>query len=57
MTAVSAAGMWAMLVTTAPLAEAAGLSGVKIRSTPKLSMNQRSLSSALFGLPKSTPCS
>ena len=44
MTAVRAAGMSAILVTTAPFFETTGVSGVKIASTPKASMNQRSLS-------------
>jgi hypothetical protein len=35
-----------MFVTTAPFAEKIGRSGVKIASTPNLSMNHRSLASA-----------
>jgi hypothetical protein len=54
-TAVSADGMCAMLVTTAPLAETIGFSGVKIPSTPKLSMSHRSLSSALSPEPAMAP--
>ena len=54
-TAVSAAGMWAMLVTTAPSFEATGRSGVKIASTPNASMNQRSLSAALSPAPAIAP--
>jgi hypothetical protein len=54
-TAVSASGMWAMLVTTAPLVETIGCSGVNIPSTPKASMNHRSLSSALSPEPAIAP--
>ena len=54
-TAVSAAGMWAMLVTTAPLAENTGFSGVKMPSTPNFSMNQRSLLAASSAPPAIAP--
>jgi len=54
-TAVSAAGMWAMLVTTAPFAENTGLSGVYRPSTPNLSMNQRSLAAASSSPPAIAP--
>ena len=47
--------MWAMLVTSAPLAENTGFSGVKIASTPNLSMNQRSLASASSEPPAIAP--
>ena len=43
MTLVSACGMWAMLVTTAPLAEQTGSRGENTPSTPNISMNQRFL--------------
>ena len=55
MTAVSAAGMWAMFVTTAPWAENTGRSGVKMPSIPNLSMNQRSLLAASSPLPAIAP--
>ncbi len=54
-TAVSAAGMWAMLVTTAPFFDTTGFSGVQTASTPNACMNQRSLSSALSPLPAIAP--
>ena len=54
-TAVSAAGMSAMLVTTAPFVDTTGFSGVKIASTPNASMNQRSLSSARSPEPAIAP--
>ena len=54
-TAVSATGMSAMLVTTAPLAETTGFAGVKRPSTPKASMNQSSLSSARSPEPAMAP--
>ena len=44
-----------MLVTTAPLAETIGCSGVKMPSTPNASMNQRSLSSARSPEPAIAP--
>lgn len=55
MTLVKANGMWAMLMTTAPLAEQTGLSGVNIRSTPKVSRNQFSLDSAVSPDPAIAP--
>src|SRR5208282_2169219 len=54
-TALSAIGIWAILVTTAPLAETTGVSGVNSPSTPNASMNQRSLSSALSPEPAIAP--
>ncbi len=45
-TAARASGIWAMFVTTAPLAEKIGRSGVKMPSAPNLSMNQRSFARA-----------
>ena len=54
-TAVSAAGMWAMLVTTAPFAENTGFSGVKSASTPNFSMNQRSFAAASSSPPAIAP--
>ena len=44
-----------MLVTTAPFALTWGVSGVNRPSTPKASMNQRSLSSALSPDPAMAP--
>ena len=44
-----------MLVTTAPLAETIGCSGVYKPSTPKACMNQRSLSSARSPEPAIAP--
>ena len=54
-TAVSAAGMWAMLVTTAPRAEKTGLSGVKMPSTPNFAMNHCSLAPASSSPPAMAP--
>ncbi len=54
-TAVIAAGMSAMLVTTAPRVEQIGFPAVKMPSTPNLSMNQRSLAAALSPLPAMAP--
>ena len=44
-----------MFVTTAPLAETTGFSGVNRPSTPKASMNQRSLSAAASPEPAIAP--
>ena len=44
-----------MLVTSAPLAENTGRSGVKMASTPNFSMNHRSLLSASSAPPAIAP--
>ncbi|MNY77173.1 hypothetical protein D3C86_2169890 [compost metagenome] len=44
-----------MFVTTAPLAENTGRSGVKMSSTPNFSMNQRSLACASSSPPAMAP--
>jgi hypothetical protein len=54
-TAVRAAGMWAMFVTTAPRREHTGCSGVKVSSTPNFSINQRSLVAASSPPPAMAP--
>ena len=54
-TAVSAAGMSAMLTTTAPLAEHTGRSGVYSASTPNFCMNQRSFDAASSPPPDIAP--
>ena len=55
MTLVSACGMWAMLVTTAPLAEQIGSRGENTPSTPNISMNQPSFEAASSPDPAMAP--